>query len=226
MKNYADQFAIDGYCIIPNAIDHDLVSRVNRDIDIFLKSNMDRLISNNLLVHGMLQRVVNLHYSINSLKDVFIEAMNNGNEIVDKYGDATLYTSLFFELGSEQPLHRDTPYFFSGGVGGYLGAWVALDNVDENNGALIAVKGSHNLPEPDLLKLKEAHFPDAKVPPSSTPLFNAYNEELVALSEQQNMQLITLKVNKGDMVIWNPSTLHGGMAHLDKTRSRRSFVMP
>lgn len=225
MDLYFNQFNNDCFCIIPRAISPDLVDRVNKNVDDFLGKNLDRLNKENLLVDGMLQRIVNFHHSINSLKQVFVDSMEMGHTVVDKYGQATLYTSLFFELGSQQSLHRDTPYFYSGGQGGYMGVWVALEDVDENNGALLAVKGSHYLPEPNLEKLKELFHPNEDVPPSSTPLFNAYNQELIDAADRMNLEKVVCKVNKGDMIIWNPSTLHGGLAHHDKSRSRRSFVM-
>ena len=106
-----------------------------------------------------------------------------------------------------------------------MGAWVALDDVDESNGPLMAVRGSHKLPEPDILKLKNQFFPDGNVPPSHTPLFNAYNDAVLEMSRQADMPLVTFLVKKGDLIIWNPSTLHGGLPHLNKSLTRRSFVM-
>lgn len=106
-----------------------------------------------------------------------------------------------------------------------MGVWVALDDVDERNGALIVVKGSHNLSDPNLFELKQKFFPNSDVPPSSTPLFNAYNEKLIEAANKDNLEQITCSVKRGDMIIWNPSTLHGGLPHIDKTLTRRSFVM-
>ena len=225
MSEYAESFLKNGFVIIRRAIDSQLVLETNIQIDAFLAKNSYLLSSNELLVDGMLHRVVNLHFCIASLQKIFCESMRVASEIVDSFGRATLYTSLFFESGSEQELHRDTPYFYSGGSGGYMGAWVALDDVDENNGALIAVEGSHKIPEPDLEVLKNLFHPNEEVPNSSTPLFNAYNDALRMAAKDLGLKITTCSVKKGDMVLWNPSTLHGGLPHLDKSRSRRSFVM-
>lgn len=225
IPQYAIDFDRDGLCVIKQAIKPELVDRANRQIDAFRARNDTMLKSNDLLVDGMLQRVVNLHYSVSALKEIFCQAMNAGKEVVDLYGRATLYTSLFFELGSQQTLHRDTPYFYSGSRGGYMGVWVALVDADEENGALVAVKGSHKLPEPDLDKLKNRFHPNEDVPPSSSPLFNAYNEELVSAATTAGLTTSVCKVSSGDMIIWNPATLHGGLPHHNKSRSRRSFVM-
>ncbi|MDG9928577.1 MULTISPECIES: phytanoyl-CoA dioxygenase family protein [unclassified Pseudomonas] len=225
MGSYAEQFDRDGFCIIPNAISSGLVEKANLAINAFRKKNDSLLMSHDLLVEGLLQRVVNFHHSVRPLRDIFVAAMSAGCDVVDQYGEATLYTSLFFELGSQQPLHRDTPYFYSGGDAGYMGVWVALDDVDENNGALVAVRGSHKIPDPDIVKLREQFFPDGNVPPSHTPLFNAYNEAVLEMTRQSDMPIVTCKVKAGDMIIWNPATLHGGLPHLNKALTRRSFVM-
>ncbi len=225
MIEYVESFKNDGFCVYRQAISKKLIDEANDQVSAFRRRN-DRLLSaNDLLVDGMLQRVVNLHFSVTALQNIFLSAMEAGQEVVDCYGKATLYTSLFFELGSQQSLHRDTPYFYSGGDGGYMGVWVALDDVDENNGALLVVRGSHKLPEPDLEGLRQRFHPSGEVPPSSTPLFNAYNEELVSASSRIGLSPMVCTVKKGDMIIWNPATLHGGLPHRDKTRSRRSFVM-
>ena len=225
MAVYASDLDADGYCIVRGAIDPELIQRANQQIDAFRSKNDPMLNEHSLLVEGMLTRVVNLHYSVTSLQDVFSTAMHAGQEVCDRFGQATLYTSLFFEHGSQQPLHRETPYFYSGSEGGYMGVWVALDDADETNGALVAVKGSHLLQEPDLDALKNRFYPTSDVPASSTPLFLAYNEELEKEANRKGFETVTCAVKKGDMILWHPSTLHGGLPHLDKSRSRRSFVM-
>ena len=225
MAAYASDFDADGFCIVRGAIAPELITRANQQIDAFRSLNDPLLNEHNLLVEGMLTRVVNLHYSVTSLQDIFSTAMHAGQEICDRFGKATLYTSLFFEHGSQQALHRDTPYFYSGSEGGYMGVWVALNDADETNGALVAVKGSHRLEEPDLNQLKNRFFPTTDVPASYRPLFLAYNEELETQARRKGLVAVPCVVRKGDMILWHPSTLHGGLPHLDKSRSRRSFVM-
>ncbi|WCP69059.1 phytanoyl-CoA dioxygenase family protein [Vibrio tubiashii] len=224
-SQYLTDFKNNGFCIIPKAIDQSLVDMCNYSIDSFLNKNKPLLKQHNLLPNGMLQRAINLHRSIKPLQKVFCEAMDSGSLVCDMHGQATLHTSLFFELGSQQPLHRDTPYFYSGTDNGYMGVWVALDDVDEENGALVAIEGSHKLPEADLEKLKNKFYPNEDVPPSCTELFNAYNDEILALATQAGLRKVVCNVNKGDMIIWNPATLHGGLPHHDTNRTRRSFVM-
>jgi len=225
MGTYLEEYLDRGFCIIKNAVLPQTILDVKNSLNKFRNVNNELLISNNLLINGMFQRVVNLHHSVTELKRVFTQSVQSGYLVCDRHSKATLYTSLFFELGSQQSLHRDTPYFYSGFQEGYMGVWAALDNVDENNGALIVVEGSHRLPDPNLEDLKLSFFPNGVVPPSSTPLFNAYNEELINMAVRKKLSTVICNVNKGDVILWNPSTLHGGLPHVDMLRTRQSFVM-
>lgn len=45
------------------------------------------------------------------------------------------------------------------------------------------------------------------------------------MAEEQGLVTEICAVQKGDMIIWASSTLHGDLPHNDKTRTRRSFVM-
>lgn len=225
MSNIRVDFEQDGFCILRGAVNKDTINKANSAVDEFLIKHKSMLEKEGLLADGLLHRVVNFHRSITPLKNIFVEAIESLSEITDNFGRATLYTSLFFELGSQQSLHRDTPYFFSGKPGGYMGVWVALDDVDDTNGPLVAVKGSHNLGEPNLNKLKTKFHPNDPVPPSSPELFNAYNEELILLANSAGLETVICKVSKGDAIIWDPATLHGGLPHVNKNKTRRSFVM-
>ena len=64
--------------------------------------------------------------------------------------ETALYTSLLFERGSQQKLHRDSPLFVTRPEGCYLGVWAALEDTDGENGPLLVVPGSHRLPPLDL----------------------------------------------------------------------------
>lgn len=225
MSNYFDDFKNNGFCIIKNAIPKNLIELANNQIDAFKSGNLELLKTNDLLINGMLQRVINFHHSVSALKSIFIQAMEAGSKVCDMHGPATLYTSLFFEFGSEQGLHRDTPYFYSGTNGGYFGVWAALDDVDKNNGALIAIKESHKIDEPDLNEIKDLIYPNKSIPSICNNLFNEYNTRVINQAKKNKLDEIICEVQKGDVIIWHPSTLHGGLKHNDINRSRRSFVM-
>ena len=69
-------------------------------------------------------------------------------KILDQhFNDRTaLNSTIFFHEGSQQCLHRDTPYFWSEPNGGkFVGVWFALEDIDETNGKLEYIKKGHKI---------------------------------------------------------------------------------
>src|SRR5215207_9806689 len=57
------------------------------------------------------------------------------------------FQTLNFPVGTEQQPHSDTIHFNSIPAGFMCGVWIALEDMDENNGTLIFYPQSHKLPE-------------------------------------------------------------------------------
>jgi ectoine hydroxylase-related dioxygenase (phytanoyl-CoA dioxygenase family) len=170
---------------------------------------------------------VNLHLAIDAIADLFAEEAV-GLFICDRYFGAptALYTSLYYERGSEQDLHRDTPYFCTRPAGNYLGMWLALDDVDDGNGPLRVLPGSHRLESIDVQAIARELFTDPlNVPSSSQDGWNRYQAEVQQQCLDQGLVAEPLHVQRGDVVIWHPELVHGGAPHLTRERPRRSLVM-
>jgi phytanoyl-CoA hydroxylase len=214
-----------GYVVIPGALSAEYSDRALAGIDAF-KSKYPEAVVLNANEFGYLYRVVNLHLVVDALADAF--SHNKALPVCDRFfGEAsTLYTSLYYERGSEQALHRDTPYFCTRPADRYLGAWLALDDVDSENGPLRIVPRSHQLPAIDLRALACEVFPDsATIPPISDVGWNAYQAQVQRQCDEHDLQPVELHVKLGDMIIWHPSMFHGGAPHHLMERSRRSLVM-
>jgi ectoine hydroxylase-related dioxygenase (phytanoyl-CoA dioxygenase family) len=226
-KNIDDNFIENGLVVVKNAVAHDVIDSALEEVERFKSLNLELLITEDLLVNGLLFRVVNLHSKLSSLRKIFScvnpDALNLVNDSLKSKG--CVYTSLYFEKGSEQSLHRDTPYFWTNPPYAYLGFWVALEDADEFNGTLYAVPKSHVVGEPDIVQLRKARFGNEECPPSDTLLFDSYNTKVEQMCFEKGLSHQLLRLKKGDCVIWNASTLHGGIKHLDKSRTRKSFVM-
>ena len=221
-----DSFRRDGVVVVSKALGDNVVDAALEQIESFREANRAWLAKRELLLGGHLFRVIDLHLLLPSLRAMLYRASPEALAVADSIaGKAALYTSLYFELGSEQPHHRDTPYFWTSPPYAYGGMWVALEDADAGNGALSAIPGSHLLGEPDLLALRRKFCGEGECPPSHTPLFDAYNAAVLDMALAKGLQARTYEIGKGDVILWNASTLHGGGAHHDKTRTRKSFVM-
>jgi phytanoyl-CoA hydroxylase len=229
MQNQAkliiNEFNQKGFYLFKNALDEKCLKNFIDDTNLLLMNNMAFFKKNDLLRNDRLFRVVNIHLLMQSARKLFLKVPDQVEFLIDNFlGKACVYTSLYFESGSEQPLHRDSPYFFTNPPYNYLGFWCALENVNELNGPLTLVEGSHMIPEPDLDRLKYKRFGDSPCPSSDDELFNSYNESVIELCKQKKLNQINCYLEKGDILIWHPSLLHGGSAHRNKLKSRKSIV--
>ena len=221
-----NQLIEEGYAVIPSAVDVGICEEALRQVDVLKRAHAD-IVKKNADEFGHLYRVVNLHLALDGLKKAFAEN-HRGLEVCDRFfGEPTsLYTSLYYERGSEQDFHRDTPYFSTKPAGRYLGVWLALDDVDDENGPLRVTPGSHVLPPIDVEKMAAEIFQDpANIPGISMEGWNAYQGAVQKQAQAQGLLHKNVSVKRGDVIIWHPEMLHGGAPHINKKRSRRSLVM-
>jgi phytanoyl-CoA hydroxylase len=177
--------------------------------------------------YGHYPRIVNLHTAYKPLFDLF-ERNSIALEIQDYLfdGESVLYTSLFYERGSSQSIHRDTPYFTTRPEYRYLGVWVALEDTDLDNGPLIVVRRGHLIPEFDREAMARQFYTDlASIEPSSDCLWHAYQEQIARECQRAGLSAEAICVNKGDTIIWHPQAPHGGADIRDLRRTRYSLVM-
>jgi ectoine hydroxylase-related dioxygenase (phytanoyl-CoA dioxygenase family) len=120
--------------------------------------------------------------------------------------------SLFFERGSAQAIHRDTPAFFTVPLNHFFGVWHALEDIHPDSGALTYYAGGHRC------------LPDAAFAGSGYQNMDAYFQAIRDECVRRRLPLESLLARKGDTLIWHPQLPHGGSAIADPRRSRKSIV--
>ncbi len=172
-------------------------------------------------------RLENLHAVMPSLLQLFYEnkeALRFQDMMFG--GETVLYTSLFYERGSAQDIHRDTPYFSTRPEYRYFGMWVALEDVDESNGPLMAVPCGNLLPELDREAIARRHYEDLdNLPPDSELLWSSYQRDVGDQCAANGLKLTPIPVKRGSTIIWHPHLPHGGSPITDISRTRFSLVM-
>ena len=193
-----------------------------------LNKYIDQLVEGEDVVRGKFRRMVNFHLIHKELQEFF--ALNKALAITDQlFGEpTTLYTSLYFEVGSAQAFHRDTPYFWTNPGYQYFGVWCALEDVDESNGALKVIPGSHKIYDDHHFRneigLKDVDE-NGKPKANSPILWDEYQNKVYEKCKSRGLEEISVSVKKGDTIIWHPQLMHGGGKLMDENRSRNSFVM-
>ena len=130
------------------------------------------------------------------------------------------FQTLNFRCGTEQSTHSDSIHFSSVPARFMCGVWVALEDIDANNGPLHYYPGSHKLPIFELNDLGITGSYQNK----PYDIYPVYEEFLQSLIEDNGLKKVELYVKKGQALIWAANLLHGGSKVLDKNRTRYSQV--
>jgi phytanoyl-CoA hydroxylase len=224
LKQCATKFASDGYVLLESVLDDSTIESAKSAYREWCAvADQGRL---NVRSDGRPPRIVNLHGSRPELAQVITRS-----SLVLKVSDflfgyrTSVYTSLTFMVGTEQPIHRDTPVFRTQPEEFYFGIWFALEDADEENGALIAVRGGHREGRVDPFDFAEAR-PELlqRQQPSGDPLWPAYQQAVYEKCMSEGKKTMMIPAKKGDAVIWHPQLPHGGGPIKDSTRSRMSIV--
>lgn len=125
------------------------------------------------------------------------------------------FQTLNFPIGTEQKVHSDTIHFNCDPPTYMCGVWVALEDIDMNNGALLYYPGSHRLP---VVTMEDF------APGPGVEHYPRYEEYVAQLVREKGLEPAYGVLKKGQALIWSANLFHGGSAHHDKARTRHSQV--
>jgi ectoine hydroxylase-related dioxygenase (phytanoyl-CoA dioxygenase family) len=130
------------------------------------------------------------------------------------------FQTLNFEKGTQQRMHSDWYHFAPSNNKGLAGVWVAFEDTDESNGALIVVPGSHKFPY---------KYPsDFSIPIGTEEnpylYYKDYEDAIEQIVESSGKKPELVKLRKGQILIWHSNLIHGGSKILDHSKTRYSQV--
>lgn len=225
LKEHLAFFLDHGYIVLRKSLPAEYVAQAQQEFATHKAKYAERY-----AVHadsnGFQRRLVNLHMALPSFRDVFSK-----NTVALELQDylfgskSSCYTSLTFESGSEQDIHRDSPYFTTNPEYYYLGVWTALEYVDERNGALQVYDGGHLLHDPDRGAIVDRFYKEGEdIDQFDANLWDTYQAETAAMCKARNIPLVTVAMEPGDTLIWHPQLPHGGAVIQEPHRTRLSIV--
>ncbi len=128
------------------------------------------------------------------------------------------FQTINFLKGSNQPMHSDTIHFNTVPKGWVAGVWIALEDMDLNNGTLMVCPGSHKSIEYDLDTLQlDIHNIDKEF--NNYSVYEDFIRSVIVCSRYTETPIVC---KKGTAVIWASNLLHGGAPIRDHTRTRYS----
>jgi len=128
------------------------------------------------------------------------------------------FQTLNFPVGSQQHYHSDTMHFNTIPERWMCGVWVALEDIDENNGPLVYYPGTHKWP---IMWGEHIGLDLSNTSNVGQHLFDPFWEKSVELA---GIQPQYLNCKKGQALIWTSNLLHGGAKQIDRNRTRWSQV--
>jgi ectoine hydroxylase-related dioxygenase (phytanoyl-CoA dioxygenase family) len=139
------------------------------------------------------------------------------------------FNTLNFPLGTQQPAHFDSMAFQSDPPNFMCGVWVALEDMDMDNGPLIYYPGSHKLrPTWDDIEEVTGERINRDDHDTRESFLAARNEQYASycrlVVERNGFEPEYGLIKKGQALLWAPNLLHGGAPQRDPSRTRHSQV--
>jgi ectoine hydroxylase-related dioxygenase (phytanoyl-CoA dioxygenase family) len=213
-----------GFVVLRNDVDPNLCDRTREDYERFLTDNQD-MASQYVDAAGHHLRFVDFHQvSANAL------ALGNHERVLRLldflFGrSAGIYTSLTFEYGTQQPIHRDSPFFHTYPINYFFGVWYPLEDIHPDSGPLMYIPGGHRF-EIDrfhLFDVARRTAPTASRPELVTRALQLYYGEVMREAAKIAEPEI-VDVRRGDVAIWHPAVPHGGSPARNGNLTRKSMV--
>lgn len=209
MLNYHE----NGFMILKNYLSAAQAAAVNEEID--------RLLHTNTVKAGHRNKIMFAIHHSEQLRNIATDP-----KLLDLLGrllqgEAVLFQSINFTMGSEQSTHSDSIHMTTWPEGGLLGVWIALDDISENNGPLHYYPGSHRLP----YYLNSDYNNEGNAWLLGNKSYAAYEAMIAARIAEKGLTKKVFTASKGDVLIWHANLFHGGELHSNKSLTRKSMVL-
>jgi phytanoyl-CoA hydroxylase len=221
-KEYYEE---NGYYICRNVIPTDLidklVERYKQDIVStkypFFRQNTNVYEPNKLTDHGYVkQSFLDIHdYNkfaefSRCARDIYTnQAVRDALKETTGFETFNLMQTMLFDANTETVPHQDWWYLDTVPNGNLLGAWFALEDIDERAGRFFVLPKSWRV---------NLHSDTPNLP---------HSEWLVRIKDyvaKHPEEVFAPALNKGDVLFWNSRTIHGSLATKDPSFSRKSLT--
>jgi phytanoyl-CoA hydroxylase len=212
VRSAIDSYEEQGFILWPGYLNEEQVNQINAEIDKLLSEKKIKFNAWNKLMFVIKQSALLRGIGIDKQLIELLDALMGGR--------VKLFQSINFIKGSEQKTHSDSIHMTTFPLGGLLGVWIALEDIDASNGGLHYYPGSHKLP----YYLNSDYQNEGNNWLLGDKGYGKYEEMLEMHIAKSGMEKKVFTAKKGDMLIWHANLLHGGEPHTDTSRTRKSVV--
>jgi ectoine hydroxylase len=213
IRNKIIQWPDKGYMILENFLSEKTVNDINQNIDELVKTKeLDFKYGNKLMFafkkSAIIDKVINQRSTIQILDFIL------GKEVIP-------FQTINFIRGSEQRAHSDSLHMTTYPLGYLIAVWIALEDVNEENGPLFYYPGSHKLP----YLLNEDYDHGGNFFRIGDKAYKKYEDKIESVIQKEKLEKIPFYAKKGDAFIWHANLLHGGSPILKQDSTRKSMVI-
>ncbi len=212
-KNIAIDYNENGFVVIPGLFSEEVMNEIRSDMDnkgynpeFEMTNQRDNVRIQDFWMHSESTKNVSCNETILKILEMLYER------------EPVPFQTLNFRVGTQQRAHSDTIHFSSIPAKFMCGVWVALEDINDQNGAVFYHPKSQKLPEYNF-----SHF---RSDPTDTSyedyiMYEDFIEKIIGAS---NFEKKPFYAKKGDVLIWSSNIIHGGSKVLDEKSTRYSQV--
>ena len=209
LMNYEE----NGFAVLDNFFDLNAIEKINYEIEKLLNEGKVKLMSNHKIMFA-------IH------KSEFLRSIGENKNLKELLNglmgeEVKLFQSINFKTGSEQPTHSDSIHMTTFPLGGLFGVWIALEDIDSDNGPLHYYPGSHKLP----YYLNSDYDNEGSFLFLGSKDYTEYEKMIEAKIVEYGMKKTIFTAKAGDVLIWHANLFHGGDPHINKNKTRKSMVL-
>lgn len=209
IENWSD----NGYLILNKLISNQTVDAVNAEIERLLQTGDLRFTNGNKLMFAHNQSaLINSITQLPGLISVLEFILNK--KLVP-------FQTINFITGSQQKAHSDSIHMTTYPLGYLIAVWIALEDINENNGPLFYYPGSHQLP----FLLNSDYNQSSTLLALGKKKYSDYEDALDEILVEKHFVKQTFLAKKGDALIWHANLVHGGAPIADPSSTRKSMVI-
>ena len=203
----------NGFLVLPSFYNDNTIDKINQDIELLLETEMLQFNYTKKKVMNAFQYSEIIRQTIQDSRLKSILEFILENPVIP-------FQTINFIQGSEQAPHSDAIHMSTYPQGNLIAAWIALEDIQLEAGAIEYYLGSHQLPyltNKDIGAKNNFLFLDANA--------NAKHEIKTAkLIKDNNLKPSILTAKKGDVLIWHSNLIHGGLPIQNPKLTRKSMV--
>lgn len=223
------QFMTNGYAILEQAVDHDIIDNILRDVDRIAEAPeyyVERRTRTGYChpdPNGFdrQSRVIELYVNSSAAREAMFapDVISLLRAIFED--DPQAFQSLYFQYGSQQAIHQDTAYVVADPPTSIAAAWIALEDVHPGAGELTYYEGSHRNPHYYFSGERRSWNPQK----DGQDQHKEFLDRLHSDSQERGLAFRSFLPNKGDVFMWHADLAHGGAKITDPDRTRKSLVV-